>query len=331
MPSQFLAMQLERAKQPLKPVMRELRPVRPGEVRISVLACAVCRTDLHVIDGELTDPVLPIVPGHEIVGRIEELGQGVDAFKPGDRVGVPWLGWTCGVCEFCTSGRENLCPRARFTGYQIDGGFAAATYADARYVFHIPARFGDPEAAPLLCAGLIGWRALKAAGRGTRLGLYGFGAAAHIAVQVARYQGQEVFAFVRPGDGKARNFARRMGAVWAGPSDQPPPAPLDAAIIFAPAGELVPAALAAIKPGGVVVCGGIHMSDIPSFSYSLLWQERVVRSIANLTRADAVEFLALAEQIPVHSETVPYALADANRAVADLRTGVLSGAAVLIP
>jgi propanol-preferring alcohol dehydrogenase len=331
MTSEFRAMQLERAKQPLKQVMRQIRPVRSGEVRISVLACAVCRTDLHVIDGELSDPVLPIVPGHEIIGRIEELGGGVGAFKPGDRVGVPWLGWTCGICEFCTTGRENLCPQARFTGYQIDGGFAATSYADARYVFPIPPRFENAEAAPLLCAGLIGWRALKAAGRGPRLGIYGFGAAAHIAVQVARFQGQEVFAFVRPGDAKAREFALRMGAVWAGPSDNPPPAPLDAAIIFAPAGELVPAALAAIKPGGVVVCGGIHMSDIPSFPYSILWQERVVRSIANLTRADAVEFLALAEQIPVRTETVPYALADANRAVADLRAGAISGAAVLIP
>jgi alcohol dehydrogenase, propanol-preferring len=331
MTSEFRAMQLERAKQPLKQVMRQIRPVRYGEVRISVLACAVCRTDLHVIDGELSDPVLPIVPGHEIIGRIEELGGGVGAFKPGDRVGVPWLGWTCGICEFCTTGRENLCPQARFTGYQIDGGFAATSYADARYVFPIPPRFENAEAAPLLCAGLIGWRALKAAGRGPRLGIYGFGAAAHIAVQVARFQGQEVFAFVRPGDAKAREFALRMGAVWAGPSDNPPPAPLDAAIIFAPAGELVPAALAAIKPGGVVVCGGIHMSDIPSFPYSILWQERVVRSIANLTRADAVEFLALAEQIPVRTETVPYALADANRAVADLRAGAISGAAVLIP
>ena len=324
-------MQLERAKQPLKQVTRQIRPVRSGEVRMSVLACAVCRTDLHVIDGELSDPVLPIVPGHEIIGRIEELGGGVEVFKPGDRVGVPWLGWTCGVCEFCTTGRENLCPQARFTGYQIDGGFAATSYADARYVFPIPPRFENAEAAPLLCAGLIGWRALKAAGRGPRLGLYGFGAAAHIAVQVARFQGQEVFAFVRPGDAKAREFALRMGAVWAGPSDNPPPAPLDAAIIFAPAGELVPAALATIKPGGAVVCGGIHMSDIPSFPYSILWQERVVRSIANLTRADAVEFLALAEQIPIRTETVPYALADANRAVADLRAGAISGAAVLIP
>lgn len=324
-------MQLKRAGTPLESAMRPVRPVRPGEVRVSVLACAVCRTDLHVIDGELPDPVLPIIPGHEIVGLIEEIGEGVTTFKPGDRVGIPWLGWTDGVCEYCSIGRENLCPNARFTGYQIDGGFAAMTYADARYVFPLPARFGDAEAAPLLCAGLIGWRALKAAGRGPRLGLYGFGAAAHIAVQVARFQGQEVFGFVRPGDERARKFALQMGAVWAGPSDVPPPAPLDAAIIFAPAGELVPAALAAIKPGGVVVCGGIHMSDIPTFPYKILWEERVLRSIANLTRADAVEFLGLAEKIPVRTETVPYVLSDANRAVNDLRSGALSGAAVLVP
>jgi len=324
-------MQLKRPHTPLEAATRPLRPVKPGEVRVLVLACAVCRTDLHVIDGELPDPVLPIVPGHEIVGRIEEIGEGVTSFKPGDRVGIPWLGWTDGVCEYCTSGRENLCPNARFTGYQIDGGFAAMTYADARYVFPLPARFGDAEAAPLLCAGLIGWRSLKAAGRGPRLGLYGFGAAAHIAVQVARFQGQEVFGFVRPGNEKARAFALKMGAVWAGPSDGPAPVPLDAAIIFAPAGELVPAALKAVKPGGVVVCGGIHMSDIPGFPYSILWQERSLRSIANLTRADAVEFLELADKIPVRTETVPYALSDANRAVNDLRSGALSGAAVLVP
>ncbi len=331
MATRFRAMQLERARTPLRPVTRELRPVRAGEVRISVLACAVCRTDLHVLDGELPDPVLPVIPGHEIVGRIEELGHAVEGFRPGQRVGVPWLGWTCGICEYCTTGRENLCPNARFTGYQIDGGFASAVYADARYVFALPSRFADAEAAPLLCAGLIGWRALKAAGRGQRLGLYGFGAAAHIAVQVARFHNQEVFAFVRPGDERAHDFALRMGAVWAGPSDAPAPVPLDAAIIFAPAGELVPLALKAVKPGGVVVCGGIHMSDIPSFPYGILWQERVLRSIANLTRADAVEFLALADQIPVHTETVPYLLEDANQALANLREGRLSGAAVLIP
>jgi len=331
MAPQFRAMQLERANTPLRQITRALRAPRAGEVRISVLACAVCRTDLHVIDGELPEPVLPIIPGHEIVGQIEELGPGVDAFRLGQRVGVPWLGWTCGACEFCTAGRENLCPDARFTGYQLDGGFASTAYADSRYVFGIPPRFGDAEAAPLLCAGLIGWRTLKAAGRGPRLGLYGFGAAAHIAIQVARFQDQEVFAFVRPGDEKARDFALRMGAAWAGPSDAPAPASLDAAIVFAPAGELVPLALRAVKPGGVVVCGGIHMSAIPSFPYSILWHERVLRSVANLTRADAVEFLALAEQIPVRTETIPYLLDDANQAVADLREGKLSGAAVLIP
>ena len=324
-------MQLKRAGTLLESAMRPVRAVQPGEVRVSVLACAVCRTDLHVIDGELPDPVLPITPGHEIVGLIEEIGEGVTSLKLGDRVGIPWLGWTDGTCEYCTSGRENLCANARFTGYQIDGGFAAMTYADARYVFPLPARFGDAEAAPLLCAGLIGWRSLKAAGRGPRLGLYGFGAAAHIAVQVAKFHGREVFAFVRPGDEKARAFALQMGAVWAGPSDGPAPVPLDAAIIFAPAGELVPAALQAVKPGGTVVCGGIHMSDIPGFPYSILWQERSLCSIANLTRADAVEFLGLAEKIPVRTETVPYALGDANRAVNDLRSGALSGAAVLIP
>ena len=324
-------MQLERTASPLRPASREMRPVQPGEVRVSVLACAVCRTDLHVIDGELPDPVLPITPGHEIVGRIEEVGRGAEAFKAGDRVGIPWLGWTCGVCEFCTNGRENLCPNARFTGYQIDGGFAAAAYADARYAFAIPSQFGDSEAAPLLCAGLIGWRALKAAGRASRLGIYGFGAAAHIAVQVAQFYGQEVFAFVRPADEQARQFALRMGAAWSGFSDRPAPVTLDAAIIFAPAGELVPASLSAIKPGGTVVCGGIHMSDIPAFPYEKLWHERVLRSVANLTRADAVEFLALAAKIPIHSETVLYPLDEANQAVADLRAGALSGAAVLIP
>jgi propanol-preferring alcohol dehydrogenase len=331
MTEHYRAMQLDRAGQPLRAVSRELRPPRNGEIRVSVLACAVCRTDLHVIDGELPDPVLPIVPGHEVVGQVAAIGDGVTGFRLGDRIGIPWLGWTCGKCEFCVSGRENLCPEARFTGYQIDGGFAGAAYADARYAFHIPSRFGDAEAAPLLCAGLIGWRALKAAGASARLGLYGFGAAAHIAVQVARFRGQEVFAFVRAGDQRARQFALQMGAAWAGPSDQPPPTPLDAAIIFAPAGELVPAALKAVKPGGVVVCGGIHMSDIPGFPYSILWQERVLRSIANLTRADAIEFLDLATQIPVRTETVPYPLGDANRAVNDLRAGNLSGAAVLIP
>jgi alcohol dehydrogenase, propanol-preferring len=324
-------MRLSRPGDRLKAVALERRPPNRGEVRIRVLACAVCRTDLHVVDGELLEPKLPVIPGHEIVGRVEAVGAGIDRTEPGDRVGVPWLGWTCGVCEYCTSGRENLCPSARFTGYQIDGGFADIVYADARYAFPLPPFYSDQEAAPLLCAGLIGWRSLKAAGDGKRIGLYGFGAAAHIVAQVAKYRRQDVFAFVRPGDEQARNFALRMGVDWAGDSDKPPPEALDAAIIFAPAGNLVPVALSAIKPGGVVVCGGIHMSDIPSFPYSILWQERAVRSIANLTRADAEEFLGLAPQIPIRCETVPYRLDDANEALGDLRAGRISGAAVLIP
>jgi propanol-preferring alcohol dehydrogenase len=303
----------------------------PGQVRIRVTACGVCRTDLHVVDGDLKHPKRAVVPGHEIVGRIEALGREVLSLKIGQRVGVPWLGWTCGRCENCRSGRENLCRKARFTGYRIDGGFADLAYADARYVFPLPSAYSDEEAAPLLCAGLIGWRALKAAGNGKRLGLYGFGAAAHIAVQVARHRGQEVYAFVRPGDRKARAFARAMGAVWAGDSDAAPPRPLDAAIIFAPVGALVPAALAAVRPGGTVVCGGIHMSDIPRFPYSLLWEERTIRSVANLTRGDAREFLKLAPRVPVRCETVPYPLEQANEALDDLREGRLSGAAVLIP
>jgi len=302
-----------------------------GEIRIAVSACAVCRTDLHIVDGELPKPKLPIVPGHEIVGRVSAIGAGVSQFKVGDRVGVPWLGWTCGTCEFCKRGEENLCPSARFTGYQIDGGFASETIADARFAFKLPGAYSDEAASPLLCAGLIGWRCLKAARDGKRLGLYGFGAAAHIVVQAARVQGRDVFAFVRRGDDKARSFARRMGANWAGDSDEPPPAPLDAAIIFAPVGELVPLALKAVRPGGTVVCGGIHMSDIPSFPYALLWQERVLRSIANLTRKDAEEFLAFASRTRIETTTVRYELANANRALSDLRDGRLTGAAVLIP
>ena len=325
------AMVLDRAHDPLKPAELDTRAPASGEVKIKVSACAVCRTDLHVVDGELTDPKLPIVPGHEIVGHVEALGEGVTRFRLGERVGVPWLGWTCGVCEYCLRGEENLCPKARFTGYQIDGGFAQETIADTRYVFALPEGYSDESAAPLMCAGLIGWRCLKAAGEGKRLGLYGFGAAAHIAVQVARHRGQEVYGFVRPGDEKAKAFARSMGAVWAGDSDQPAPVPLDAAIIFAPAGELVPAALRAVRPGGRVVCGGIHMSDIPSFPYSILWGERTLCSVANLTRKDAEEFLAFAAEHPIRVETVRYALADANTALNDLRSGNLSGAAVLIP
>ncbi len=325
------AMRFEQKGRPLRLEEFPAPDPGPGEVRVTVKACAVCRTDLHVVDGELADAKHPVTPGHEIIGTVEALGAGVTRFKPGERVGIPWLGWTCGVCAFCRRGEENLCPNARFTGYQIDGGFASCAVADARYVFPIPERYSDEEAAPLMCAGLIGYRALRMAGPGRRLGLYGFGAAAHIAVQVANARGQQVYAFVKPGDERAKQFAREMGAVWAGNSDGPAPAPLDAAIIFAPVGPLVPAALRAVRPGGVVVCAGIHMSDIPSFPYEILWGERVLRSVANLTRADAEEFLALAAAHPIRTETVRYALGDANKALDDLRAGRLSGAAVLVP
>ena len=303
----------------------------PGEVLIAVRACAVCRTDLHILDGELTHPKRPLVPGHEIVGVVVERGAEVDRFEIGDRVGVPWLGWTCGVCDYCRGGRENLCDNARFTGYQIDGGYAELTVADQRYCFPIPASFDDVAAAPLLCAGLIGYRTLRLAGEGERIGIYGFGAAAHIIAQVARFQGRQVFAFTKPGDAAAQDFARGVGAIWAGGSDEMPPEKLDGALIFAPVGALVPAALAATKKGGTVVCGGIHMSDIPAFPYALLWEERVVRSVANLTRRDAEEFLALAAKAGITTTTHPYPLADANQALADLREGRLEGAAVLVP
>jgi len=311
----------------------ELPAPRPGaqQVLIAVRACAVCRTDLHVVDGELPDPKLPLVPGHEIICTIVEKGESVDRFRVGDRVGVPWLGWTCGVCEYCRSGRENLCDRARFTGYQIDGGYAELTVADQRYCFVIDARWGDVEAAPLMCAGLIGYRTLRMAGDAPLIGIYGFGAAAHIVAQVIRHQGRRLFAFTRPGDLAAQQFARSLGAEWAGGSDQPPPEPLDAALLFAPVGALVPAALAATKKGGTIVSGGIHMSDIPSFPYRILWEERVLRSVANLTRRDAEEFLALAPEAGIRTETVTYPLARANDALADLRNGALQGAAVLIP
>jgi propanol-preferring alcohol dehydrogenase len=310
----------------------ELPPPRPGpqQVLIAVRACAVCRTDLHVVDGELPDPKLPLVPGHEIVGVVVEKGGSADRFAIGDRVGVPWLGWTCGVCEYCRTGRENLCDRARFTGYHIDGGYAELTVADQRYCFAIDPRYGDVEAAPLMCAGLIGYRTLRMAGEAQLIGIYGFGAAAHIVAQVARHQGRRLFAFTRPGDLAAQDFARSLGAEWAGDSDKPPPEPLDAALIFAPVGALVPSALAATKKGGTVVCGGIHMSDIPTFPYRLLWEERVLRSVANLTRRDAEEFLALAPQAGIRTETVIYPLARANDALADLRNGALQGAAVLL-
>jgi len=300
-------------------------------VRVRVRACAVCRTDLHVVDGELSEPDLPLIPGHQIVGTVEALGPGVAGVRLGERVGIPWLGWTCGTCAFCARGAENLCPRARFTGYTLPGGFAERTVADARFCFPIPPGFADQQAAPLLCAGLIGYRALRLAGEARTLGFYGFGAAAHILIQVARHQGKAVFAFTRAEDADGRRFARSLGAAWAGPSDEPPPVPLDAAIIFAPAGALVPAALRAVAPGGVVVCAGIHMSDIPSFPYELLWGERTLRSVANLTRRDGEEFLALAPRIPVRTETTRYALEQANEALAALREGRVQGAAVLTP
>jgi len=315
----------------LEPVDRETPVAGPGQVLVKVRACGVCRTDLHVVDGELPHPSIPVVPGHEIVGRVEQVGAGVTTFAPGDRAGIPWLGWSCGVCEFCASGRENLCRRARYTGYQIDGGYAEHAVADARFCFPLPDRYDDLHAAPLLCAGLIGYRAYRMAGDGRRVGIYGFGAAAHIIAQVARHQGRDVYAFVTPGDTEAIEFAMKVGATWAGFSTQTPPAALDSAIIFAPVGPLVPEALSRTVPGGTVVCAGIHMSDIPAFPYHLLWEERVVRSVANLTRADAQEFLALASEVPIETHVRPYPLAEANRALDDLRSGRISGAAVLVP
>jgi len=325
------AMLLDAPGSPLRAAEVTERPPGPGQVRLRVAACGVCRTDLHVIDGELTEPTLPLILGHEIVGRVEERGDGATRFAVGDRVGVPWLGWTCGVCDYCRSGRENLCDRARFTGYQLDGGYAEAAVADERYCFALPDSYGDLEAAPLLCAGLIGYRALAAAGDGERLGIYGFGAAAHIITQVARYQGRRIYAFTRRGDAEAQEFARQLGAVWAGASGDRPPEPLDAAILFAPAGELIPLALEAVVKGGTVVCAGIHMSAIPTFSYDLLWGERTLRSVANLTRRDGEAFLELAPRIPVRTTVEPFALADANEAIARLRNGRLRGAAVLQP
>ena len=322
---------LTEARRPL--MAAEVPAPRPGpqQVLIAVRACAVCRTDLHVVDGDLPDPKLPLVLGHEIVGTIVEKGAEVDRFAPGERVGVPWLGWTCGVCEYCRSGRENLCDRARFTGYGIDGGYAELAVADQRYCFAIDPHYGDVEAAPLMCAGLIGYRALRMAGDGPLVGIYGFGAAAHLIAQVIRHQGRRLFAFTRPGDHEAQDFARTLGAEWAGDSTTAPPEPLDAALIFAPVGALVPAALAATKKGGTVVSGGIHMSDVPAFPYRILWEERVLRSVANLTRRDAEEFLALAPRAGVRAETVAYPLDRANDALADLRHGRLRGAAVLVP
>ncbi|MDR6471520.1 propanol-preferring alcohol dehydrogenase [Paraburkholderia graminis] len=300
-----------------------------GQLLIDIHACGVCRTDLHVVDGELAHPKRPIIPGHEIVGTVAALGNGVAGFQVGDRVGVPWIGHTCGHCRYCTSGRENLCDAPGFTGYTIDGGYAERTVADARYCLHLPERYSDVAAAPLLCAGLIGYRTLSMAGDARAIGIYGFGAAAHIVAQVALHQGRTVFALTRPGDTAAQQFALGLGVHWAGGSDETPPEQLDAALIFASAGPLVPAALRAVTKGGVVVCGGIHMSDIPSFPYDLLWGERRVCSVANLTRADGHAFMQLAARMPLQIETTPYALADANRALDDLRDGRLSGAAVL--
>ena len=322
---------LEQVGKPLRLLERPALVAGAGQLRLSVQACAVCRTDLHVIDGDLPAVPLPVVPGHEIVGRIVGMGEGVTGWRMGDRVGVPWLGWACGECAACARGAENLCPAARFTGYQLDGGFASEALVDARFALALPERYGDREAAPLLCAGLIGWRALQAAGDAPCLGLIGFGAAAHIVAQVARARGQEIYAFVRPGDVAAARFARSLGAAWAGDSDQPPPRPLDAAIIFAPIGALVPLALRAIRPGGTVVCAGIHMSDIPAFPYSTLWGERVLRSVANLTRQDARDFLDFSAGHSIATTTVGYPLSGANTALADLRAGRLSGAAVLQP
>ena len=324
------AMILEEPGRPLRAVELPVPAPGPGQVLIRVHACGLCRTDLHIVDGELKEPKLPLVPGHQIVGTVAAAGDGAGCYAKGDRVGVPWLGSTCNACRYCLSGRENLCSHARFTGYHIDGGFAEYTVADYRFCFPIPADYPDLQAAPLLCAGLIGYRSLVMAGEAERLGLYGFGAAAHIVAQVARYQGRWVYAFTRPGDIHAQNFARGMGAVWAGNSDELPPEELDAAIIFAPAGELVPAALRAVARGGVVVCGGIHMSDIPSFPYEILWGERSLRSVANLTRRDGEEFLALAPVVPVRTEVKAYPLEAVNQALDDLRSGRLNGAAVLV-
>ena len=324
------AMVLDRPGAPLREVERPAPVPGPGQVLLEVRACGVCRTDLHVVDGELPDLGRPVVPGHQIVGVVEAVGLAVGSLAVGQRVGVPWLGWTCGFCRFCRSGRENLCGEARFTGYQLDGGFAEQAVADARYCFPIPEGYPDAQAAPLLCAGLIGYRSLRMAGDAGRLGLYGFGAAAHIVAQLARHEGRRVFAFTRPGDREAQAFALSLGAEWAGESGEAPPLPLDAAILFAPAGELVPVALRAVDRGGTVVCAGIHMSDIPSFPYRILWEERVVRSVANLTRRDGEEFLALAPRVPVRTEIEALPLASANEALDRLRAGRVRGAAVLL-
>jgi propanol-preferring alcohol dehydrogenase len=324
------AMLFDKAGEPLRHVELPKQSPAPGQILIRVYACAVCRTDLHVVDGELTQPKLPLIPGHEIVGAVAELGDGVTRFKLGDRVGVPWLGWTCGECAYCQNGQENLCDLAKFTGYTLDGGYAEYTVADQRFCFPIPKFYNDAEAAPLLCAGLIGYRSLIKAGNGKRLGIYGFGAAAHIVAQIAKYQQREIYAFTRPGDEVAKQFALDLGAVWAGGSNELPPAKLNSAIIFAPVGDLVPQALKAVGKGGIVVCGGIHMSDVPSFPYSILWEERSICSVANLTRRDGEEFMALAPKVPVRTEVETFRLEEANEALARLRAGKIQGAAVLV-
>jgi propanol-preferring alcohol dehydrogenase len=326
----MLAMILRRAGDPLEQVVLPDRHPGPGEIRIRVTACGVCRTDLHVVDGEL-DAVLPIIPGHEIVGRVDAVGNGVSHLKLGQRVGIPWLGYTCGTCSYCSIGRENLCDRPLFTGFTRDGGFATAAIADARYAFDLGEEGEDTSLAPLLCAGLIGWRSLVMAGNGKILGLYGFGAAAHIIAQVAIAQGRRVFAFTKRADSRGQDFARRLGAEWAGSSEEAPPVKLDAAILFAPNGKLVPMALSAVRKGGRVVCAGIHMSDIPAFSYELLWGERELISVANLTRQDGRDFLATAGALKIKAHTIVYPLSEANKALADLRAGSFEGAAVLVP
>lgn len=327
----MLAMILRRPGSPLEPVVLPERNPGPGEIRVRITACGVCRTDLHVVDGELDAAALPVIPGHEIVGRVDAVGDGVRHLKLGQRVGIPWLGYTCGACLYCSMGRENLCDRPLFTGYTRDGGFATAAIVDARYAFDLGEAGEDASLAPLLCAGLIGWRSLVMAGDGRLLGLYGLGAAAHIIAQVAAAQGRRVFAFTRPGDEKGQAFARNLGAEWAGSSEEAPPVRLDAAILFAPAGRLVPLALEAVRKGGRVVCAGIHMSEIPAFSYDLLWGERELVSVANLTRQDGRDFLALAASLKIKAHTVVYPLTEANQALADLRAGAFEGAAVLIP
>jgi propanol-preferring alcohol dehydrogenase len=325
------AMVLEAVGQPLGLVERELPRPGPGQVLVEISACAVCRTDLHVIDGDLPRPKLPLIPGHEIVGRVASAGDGGGRFAVGERIGIPWLGHTCGTCWYCRSGRENLCDAPGFTGYQIDGGYATHTVADARYCFRIPTAYDDVEAAPLLCAGLIGYRSLKAAGPAQRLAIFGFGAAAHIVAQIARHDGRRVFAFTRPGDRQAQEFARSLGCEWAGGSDETPPEPSNAAIIFAPVGDLVPIALKQLVKGGTLVLGGIHMSSIPSMPYELLWGERIIRSVANLTRRDGEEFMDLAGRVPFDVTVEPRPLAEANAVLQRLRQGDLTGAAVLVP